>query len=797
MAAVYPGMPAGMKAMQGMPTMMPGMIPGMAQMIPGMAHVAPGTVPPGMEGMAQMGLMAWPGWAMAPAGMGVAPGQAVAQEADRGQGQGMHHQGDRMGYGGERSHPTTPTSNLFVGGLPREMLEPELREMFAPYGNVVSTKVILDLVTGRSKGSGFVLFSSADEATAAVKALNGLNGMTVKYADDRGKGKGKGKGEIIVSKDNLYITGLPGPDLQQTELKGMFEELGIAVVRCKVFPNTRGTPTCTGMVQVATPEMAQTAIAQLNGKGKVSVQFAVERVPDASGIVVAIRYASADRNSIGEQPPSDNLFISGLPAPTVDQNQLLGLFTSLGATVVRSRMLPDTRGKGYSAAMVQLASKEEAAAAIAAFHGMHPNSLGLDPIQAPPGFEEQPQGEPPQHNNLFVGNIGPHMTEAELREIFEKFGTIDACRVSVDMATGKSKGSGFVRFATQEEAKNAMEALAGQNGMVVKFADHDIGKGKGKGGGWEARWTPKTPGFDLPLVVRYAGKDGLPGENVYISGLPSPQVDTQSLLNLMVTMGLTVGRIRCLPDIRGMGSSAALVQFSTEVEAAQAIAVLHGQAPQALGAVLEGAALEPGTGLVAAPAAQAAPVTNANQQQALIERIVKGVPSQQQALLARVIKGLLPQPRPQQQLQLTQQPHQAHQPVVPRAAPKGVNYGIEQTSSVGGEAWARRPSDGHALIVQFKGGRGPSDHIHVTGLPPETTAGMLKEMFVSLGLEVKWSKVFPDWTGGASAALVELSSKEEAAAAIAAWHGFDPYLSPIFTSMSEGGAEAQSAQMLA
>src|SRR6185503_8556872 len=61
---------------------------------------------------------------------------------------------------------------MFVGGLPYEVDEAKLREVFGPYGKVVSAKVIMDRETGRSKGFGFVEMSTDDEANAATDKLN-------------------------------------------------------------------------------------------------------------------------------------------------------------------------------------------------------------------------------------------------------------------------------------------------------------------------------------------------------------------------------------------------------------------------------------------------------------------------------------------------------------------------------------------------------------------------------------------------------------------------------------------------
>lgn len=64
-------------------------------------------------------------------------------------------------------------SKLFVGGLPFSTTNDDLQNMFAAHGTVTSANVITDRDTGRSKGFGFVEYESAEEAQAAIKALDG------------------------------------------------------------------------------------------------------------------------------------------------------------------------------------------------------------------------------------------------------------------------------------------------------------------------------------------------------------------------------------------------------------------------------------------------------------------------------------------------------------------------------------------------------------------------------------------------------------------------------------------------
>lgn len=62
---------------------------------------------------------------------------------------------------------------LYCGNLPPSFTDKELEELFTPFGAVKSAKVIIDRDSGRSKGFGFVEMDSNDEATNAMKELNG------------------------------------------------------------------------------------------------------------------------------------------------------------------------------------------------------------------------------------------------------------------------------------------------------------------------------------------------------------------------------------------------------------------------------------------------------------------------------------------------------------------------------------------------------------------------------------------------------------------------------------------------
>lgn len=65
------------------------------------------------------------------------------------------------------------SQKLYVGGLPYSTTDNELKDAFSQAGGVVSATIIMDKMTGRSKGFGFVEMSTEEEAQKAIEMLNG------------------------------------------------------------------------------------------------------------------------------------------------------------------------------------------------------------------------------------------------------------------------------------------------------------------------------------------------------------------------------------------------------------------------------------------------------------------------------------------------------------------------------------------------------------------------------------------------------------------------------------------------
>ncbi|KAI3794779.1 hypothetical protein L1987_37421 [Smallanthus sonchifolius] len=80
-------------------------------------------------------------------------------------------------------------SRLYVAGLSFYTTEKALLDAFSQYGQVVEANVLMDKVSSRSKGFGFVTYASADEAEKAITEMDGktLHGriITVELAKPR------------------------------------------------------------------------------------------------------------------------------------------------------------------------------------------------------------------------------------------------------------------------------------------------------------------------------------------------------------------------------------------------------------------------------------------------------------------------------------------------------------------------------------------------------------------------------------------------------------------------------------
>jgi RNA recognition motif-containing protein len=88
--------------------------------------------------------------------------------------------------------------------------------------------------------------------------------------------------------------------------------------------------------------------------------------------------------------------------------------------------------------------------------------------------------------NIYVGNLAYRTSEDDLRQQFERFGTVGRVDIISDRETGRSKGFGFVEMPNDDEANAAIQALdgtaVGDRTLKVNEARERPPRGQGGGG---------------------------------------------------------------------------------------------------------------------------------------------------------------------------------------------------------------------------------------------------------------------------------------------------------------------------
>ena len=156
--------------------------------------------------------------------------------------------------------PGEDCSDLFIFHLPNEIGDEELKNLFLPFGKVVSSAVSTK-DNGESKGFGFVSFDNPSSAREALKALNGTKVgekfLTVEFR--------RGNNRPRISEDccDLFIFHLP-KEYGDEELEKMFLPFG-KIRSSAVSLNDNGENKGYGFVSFDNPASAREAIKALNG----------------------------------------------------------------------------------------------------------------------------------------------------------------------------------------------------------------------------------------------------------------------------------------------------------------------------------------------------------------------------------------------------------------------------------------------------------------------------------------------------------------------------------------------------
>ncbi|XP_023344858.1 ELAV-like protein 3 isoform X1 [Eurytemora carolleeae] len=249
-------------------------------------------------------------------------------------------------------------ANLYVSGLPKHMAQPaDLERLFSSCGNIITSRILCDNITGLSKGVGFIRFDQRVEAERAIQKLNGTvpegatEPITVKFANNPSN---NAKVNEDFSINQLFCQALP-PLAAYLAPQAARRALGAAL-----HPASRFSP-------YGLPGGLPLELSLKEGPGKAV--FATKTVPRYSPLAGELLAG----NSLLPGMTASNgsgwcIFVYNL-APETEENILWQLFGPFGAVqnvkVIRDLQTNKCKGFGF----VTMTNYEEALVAIQSLNG--------------------------------------------------------------------------------------------------------------------------------------------------------------------------------------------------------------------------------------------------------------------------------------------------------------------------------------------------------------------------------------------------------------------------------------------
>merc|ERR1711988_446349 len=258
--------------------------------------------------------------------------------------------------------------NVFIKNLDKTIDNKAMYDTFSAFGNILSCKVAQDMSNGESKGYGFVHFETEEAALNAIQKVNGmlLNGKKVfvgRFVPR--KEREVELGEKARRFTNVYIKNI-NEEYDEGRLTEMFEKYG-KISSVKIMKSEEGKSKGFGFVSFDTPEEAQEACDELNGKdleGKTMycgrAQKKAERQAELKKKFDALKQERMQRYQ------GVNLYVKNLD-DTVDDDRLRKEFAPFGTITSAKVMNEDGRSKGFG--FVCFSSPEEATKAVTEMNG--------------------------------------------------------------------------------------------------------------------------------------------------------------------------------------------------------------------------------------------------------------------------------------------------------------------------------------------------------------------------------------------------------------------------------------------
>ncbi|XP_064152471.1 CUGBP Elav-like family member 4 isoform X3 [Anguilla rostrata] len=414
---------------------------------------------------------------------------------------------------------------LFIGQIPRNLDEKDLRPLFEEFGKIYELTVLKDRFTGMHKGCAFLTYCSRESALRAQTALHeqktlpGMNRpIQVKPADSESRG------------DRKLFVGMLNKQQSEDDVRRLFEAFG-CIEECTILRGPDGNSKGCAFVKYSSHTEAQAAIGALHGSqtmpgasSSLVVKFAdtdkertIRRMQQMAGQMglfspmalpfgpygayaqAQVQQQAALMASVGQggylspmaafaAQMQHMATINGLPGgpltPTSGGSTPPGIpaqaVTSIASPISVNGFtgLPPPQPNGpppaeavftngihpYPAQSPTAADPlQQAYAGVQQYAAAYPTAYGQisQTFAQPPPLIAQQQREGPEGCNLFIYHLPQEFGDGELMQSFLPFGNVISSKVFVDRATNQSKCFGFVSFDNPASAQAAIQSMNG------------------------------------------------------------------------------------------------------------------------------------------------------------------------------------------------------------------------------------------------------------------------------------------------------------------------------------------------
>jgi polyadenylate-binding protein len=287
------------------------------------------------------------------------------------------------------------SANVFVRGLSPVTDNKRLQAVFAPFGDVVSCKIVYD-EAGTSKCYGFVQFEKEEDAQKLLAKLTNLTIDGVVAEISKFVSRSQPRELPSENTTNLFVKNIP-EHFDQDDLKGLFVPFG-AITSCVVMKDpATGVSRRFGFVNFVTAADADKAITELDQYRVDGARLIVNRAQNKRNMIGngysqrSYDYPPAtEGSSAPRRAPAVNVYVKHLDRD-VDENALCDAFESFG-TIVSAKIVRETSGESKGFGFLVFSHPDEAAAAVT---GMNGKTVGTHPVYVALSHHNERRG--PRH----------------------------------------------------------------------------------------------------------------------------------------------------------------------------------------------------------------------------------------------------------------------------------------------------------------------------------------------------------------------------------------------------------------